>query len=63
MLFVFFNIIFNVFMKGMKYILNVLSFYYCLWYEVEFVLIVFIDSYLVIKCKNVFFDNRSLLNI
>lgn len=55
MLFVFINIIFNVFMKGMKYILNVLSFYYCLWYEVEFVLIVFIDSYLVIKCKNVFF--------
>lgn len=51
MLFVFFNIIFNVCMKGM----NVLSFYYCLWYEVEFVVIVFIDSYLVIKCKNVFF--------
>lgn len=55
MVFVFFNIIFNVCMKGMKYILNVLSFYYCLWYDVEFVLIVFIDSYLVIKCKNVVF--------
>lgn len=50
-------------MKGMKYTLNVSSSYHRLRHEVELVLIVPIDSHPVIKCKNVFPDNRSSLNI
>lgn len=63
MLSVFFNTTFNAFMKGMKYTLNVSSSYHRLRHEVELVLIVPIDSHPVIKCKNVFPDNRSSLNI